>query len=281
MKKFAILGLALMLGGALYAQPRSASAPRMVMKTADAGLMAPVWSPDGSLIAATTDGYRGILVASADGSSAIRTVTLAPGAGYKMVWKDNNEIVGRTDVRSGAAVLHEMRSWDVASGRSVLIAPAARTASAPSAARGGRIYEAMLADAASAASRIDALAAFAGEIVINPALSPDGSRIAFQIPGRGMWTIGADGSGLRSIGAGSHPSWLADNATVIYTVVEDDGQQFTASKLMARNVDSGAAVTLLDDSRFIPMTAAASPDGLKVAFENASEGAIYVITLNY
>lgn len=285
MKHFTLLGLALMLcGGIAVAQPRSASAPQKLLSS-PTGYMAPVWSPDGSMIAVTGDNYTGIMVAKADGS-AIRTVSTEPGAGYKMMWDGTDRIIGRTNVNRGALVYHEMRAWNVTDGASEVLVPLSRNAQAPTRRAAGlrkdsaNIYELMMSQPAEVASQVGALNQFAGKILINPALSPDGNRIAFQVPGQGMWVINIDGSGLRQIGAGSHPAWLNDNATIVYTIVKDNGQEFTSSTLFALNIDNGTSITLTR-SDIMPLTPAVSPDGTKVAFENASDKAIYVITLNY
>lgn len=286
MKHFTLLGAALLLCGSMaVAQPRSASAPQKLLSTST-GLMAPVWSPDGSMIAATGDNYTGIVIARADGSQ-LRTLTTDAGAGYKMVWDGNDQIVGRTNVTRNGLVLHELRSWNVANGKSEVLVPLSRNAQAPTLRAAGlrkssvNIYEQMMARPAEVAGEVAALAQFKGQIIINPAVSADGRRIAFQVPGKGMWTINADGTGLKSLGMGSHPSWLPDNATIVYTIVKDNGEQFTASTLMALNIDKNISVTLSADATFMPMTPAVSPDGTKVAVENAVDNAIYVLTLNY
>ena len=41
------------------------------------------------------------------------------------------------------------------------------------------------------------------------------------------------------------------------------------------------SVELVGGSDIIPLTPAVSPDGKKVAFENAADAAIYVISLKY
>lgn len=286
MKHFTLLSLALMLGcGVAAAQPRSASAPAKLLSI-PTGLMAPVWSPDGSMIAATGDNYTGIVVANADGSS-MRVLTDCAGAGYKMVWNGNNQIVGRTNIVENGRVLHEICSWDLSNGNRQVLVAKSRNAQAPTLQAAGlrsksaNIYEMMMNDPAKVSSKVSALSQFSGKMIINPALSPDGNRIAFQVPGQGMWTINADGTSLKSIGAGSHPAWLPDNETVVYTVVKDNGQTFTASTLLAVNVDNGKSVTLTSRTDMLPMTPAVSLDGTRVAFENAADNAIYVITLKY
>lgn len=286
MKHFTLLGMALLMcGGAAAAQPRSASAPQLLLTT-PTGLMAPVWSPDGSKIAVTGDNYTGIMVANADGTG-LRTVTATAGAGYKMLWDGNENVVGRTNITENGRVMHELRAWNVADGASKVIVAKSRNAQAPSMRAIGRkrgaagIYDQMVAQPAEVAAKVPALAEFAGQIIINPALSPDGSRIAFQVPGHGMWVMNADGTGLRSLGLGSNPSWLPDNESIVYTVVKDNGQVYTSSTMLAMNVVSGESVTLTSRTDMIPLTPAVSPDGTKVAFQNAADQSIYVVTLKY
>ncbi len=285
MKKHLLLGLAvLMCGGLAFAQPKSASAP-VKLVSASTGLMTPVWSPDGSQIAMTGNNYTGIMVANADGSG-LRTVTDAAGAGYKMVWNGNNAIVGRTNIVESGRVMHEICQWNLDGAKQVMVQKS-RNAQAPSLRAAGlkksaaNIYDMMMAKPAEVASQYAALKEFEGAIIINPALSPNGKRVAFQVPGKGMWVINADGSDLRYVGNYRHASWMPDNATIACTVLQDNGSEFTASTLYATNVDNGKTVTLTENANFIPMTPAVSPDGMKIAFENAADQAIYVITLKY
>lgn len=275
----------LLCSGVAAAQPRSASAPQLLLST-PTGLMAPVWSPDGSKIAVTGDNYTGIMVANADGSG-LKVVTTSAGAGYKMMWDGNAAIVGRTNITENWRVMHELRSWNVADGSSEVLVAKSRNAQAPSMRAIGRkrgaagIYDQMVAQPAEVAANVPALNKFAGEVIINPALSADGKRIAFQVPGQGMWVMNADGTELKSLGLGSNPSWLPDNETIVYTIVKDNGQVYTSSTMLALNVVNGKSSTLTARTDMIPVTPAVSPDGTKVAFQNAADQSIYVVTLKY
>lgn len=283
MKKHLILALALIAaGGAATAQVQADGAPVKLL-SAPGGLMAPVWSPDGSKIAVTTDNYAGILVADADGSS-LRRLTGEAGTGYNMTWTaDGSAIISRNNIVENGRVFHELKSFDVSRGTARLLQAKTREAVSPRLkARSGAvagIYQAMVSRPAKAAAEIAALSEFAGKTVINPALSPDGSKIVFQIPGRGMWLINADGSGLKSLGKGSHASWLPDSRTIVFTVVEDNGERFTASELKSVDTASGKTSVITRRGDMIPMTPSVSPDGSKVAFENAADAAIYVVNL--
>lgn len=283
MKKHFFLAVALMaIGGVAGAQVQSDGAPVKLLST-PGGLMAPVWSPDGSKIAVTTDNYTGILVANADGT-ALRQLTREAGTGYNMTWtEDGAAIISRNNIVENGRVFHEIKSFDVKLGTSKVLMAKSRDAVSPrlKARKGAAadIYSAMLARPTKAAKEIKALNQFAGKTVINPALSPDGSKIAFQIPGNGMWLINADGSGLRSLGKGSHASWLPDSKTIVYTVVEDNGERFTSSQLKSVDTSNGKTSVITRRADMIPMTPSVSPDGRKVAFENAADAAIYVVNI--
>lgn len=278
MKKHLLTVMAICLSGLMAsAQPRSASQPQKLIES-ESGLMAPVWSPSGDKIAVTTDNYDGILVANADGT-ALTQLTADRGAGYKMAWSnDGKQIMGRSMTTNGSFVKREMKAWNVSDGK----VSAVRTSrTLPSWSATNTVYDIMANDAAGATSKIAALKFYAGKMVINPALSPDGSKVAFQIPGYGIMVINADGKGLKQVCQGSHPAWLPDSKSLIITRVKDDGQRFTASDIYAIDINNGNERLLTGTTDVIPLTPAVSPDGKKVAFENAIDASIYVINLKY
>lgn len=290
MKRNLVLAITLCLCGAsLLAQPRSASEPQKLIEHS-VGLMAPVWSPDGSRIAVTTDNYTGILVANADGSN-LKSITTESGAGYKMKWSaDGSQILGRTNVIENNRVLHEVKAWSVNSNNVELIVPKSRNITGtPSwksikvkpTLESSNVYEIMVNDPAKATSLISSLNQFKGKIVINPAITIDGQKVAFQIPGLGLWVCNSNGSELKSIGKGSNPQWLPDNESIIYTIVTDNGSNFTASDIYSMNIKTGKKYLLTENTNLIPLTPSISPDGKKVAFENAIDASIYVINLKY
>lgn len=278
MKKHLLLVLTVCMAGlTATAHPRSASQPIKLIES-QTGLMAPVWSPTGDKIAVTTDNYKGILVANADGS-AIKTVTTANGAGYKMAWSsDGKQIMGRVNQLQGTFVKHEMKAWSVADGK---VSAVKTRMGLPAWKETNSAYDIMINDPAGACGKIASLKEYAGAIVINPALSADGSKVAFQIPGKGVMVMNSDGSDLRAICKGSHPQWLPDGKTLIISRVQDNGSQFTASDLYSVDIENRSEVLLTGSTDMIPLTPAVSPDGKKVAFENAADAAIYIINLNY
>lgn len=306
MKRQLLLAFAVaVLGGVAMAQPRSASEPTMLIK-AEVGLMAPVWSPTGDKIAVTTDGYTGILVADASGEN-LKCVTGAAGAGYKMSWSaDGKQILGRTNVMENNRVLHEVKVWNVENFTERTIVAKTRSLNGvPSWSKTGRVnvgetagvrtlnlngkavqnesgvYDMMVSDPVGVITKISSLKAIGGRMVLNPVLSADGKKIAFQIYGKGMYVCNADGTGVKSLGKGVYPMWLPDGENLVFNRTADDGSRLTASELLAVNVNTGKTVTLVNQSDIIPLKPTVSPDGLKVAFENVADAAIYVVNLKY
>ncbi|MBQ9077374.1 MAG: PD40 domain-containing protein [Muribaculaceae bacterium] len=302
-----VLSLLLCGGSMLASQPNGASQPQMLINASQQGLMAPVWSPQGDKIAVTTDNYNGILIANADGSN-LRQLTDASGAGYKMMWSaDGKEILGRTNVVENARVFHEVKVWDIESGNATTLVSKTRdlkgtptwksasnivvadrigvksvnTKTLATASSSSNAYELMVNDPVGATAKLPALTAYAKSIVINPAISPDGQKVAFQIPGKGMFVCDIDGNNLISFGKGSNPAWMPDSENLIFTRTTDDGQRFTSSDIYSININSKKEYLLTGNTDLIPRRPSVSPDGQKVVFENAADASIYIVNLKY
>lgn len=307
MKKRRILSIAMCaVVMSAVALPHSASAPQMLIKS-DRGLMAPVWSPTGEKIAVTSDNYVGIWVADVAGNN-LKQVTDNAGAGYKMQWSaDGSKILGRTNVTVNNRIFHEIKVWNVADFSETTLVEQTRDIQGTPLWKGAEqialsdlrgaaemnvlslkrvtksitdVFTLMVNEPAEVAANVPSLREFLGTIIINPALSQDGMKVAFQVPGKGIYVCNVDGSDVKYVCKGSHPSWLPDGS-IIYTVVKDDGVNFTSSEIYARDITTGKSVLLSGNSEIIPLTPTVTKDGTRVAFENAMDACIYVITLKY
>ncbi|GHV57830.1 hypothetical protein FACS1894182_07750 [Bacteroidia bacterium] len=237
------LTLLLLCGGFLCAQPKAASEPKVVAKMNEP-LRLPVWSPDGSQLALTSLKNNGIWVVSKDGSN-LRQVSSEAGAGYRMQWSDNATVAAKSPLKSSNSLLQQMMD-----------APA------------------------DVASQTPALQSFSDYLVFNPVLSPKGDQIVFQVSnGKGLYICNTDGSDLRSLGKGERATWTPDGKYIVVMLTEDDGEVVTKGELVSIHVTSGSRNTLLSSDKYIALSPAISPDGKKLAFEEYTSGAIYVMDI--
>lgn len=280
MKRKLIVAAAFLLSvGSMLAQPTSWSEPQLFIKSSQ-GLMAPVWSPDGSQIAVTGDNFIGIWVANADGTN-LKQISEAPGAGYQMRWDNNQEILSTPYTIENQKRMTRVERVNAGSGKISVEAQPTRNLKRSAVAGATNVLQTMLDEPQNATSKIAGLSEYAGKWIINPALSPDGTKIAFQIVSKGLFVCNADGTNLVELGKGSHATWLPDSRNLMMTRIVDDGHRFVSSDIYCVNVESGNTFAITENSNTIPVTIAVSPDGTKLAFDNDTDGAIYIINLNY
>lgn len=278
MKKSLLLFSAIMLSaGSLMAQSKANGEPRLLIKSAQS-LMAPVWSPDGSKIAVTGDNFIGIWVANADGSN-LNQVSEALGAGYKMNWQDAQTIVSMPYTVENGLRMVRIENVNVETAEISEVAPAQRGFRPSKVMKNVNLLRIMCDQPAEATRLIPSLEQYAGKMVLNPALSPDGKKIAFQIVSYGLFVCDVDGANLKSFGKGAYPSWAPNSRDLMFARIQDNGERFTASDLFSVNTETGVEENLTPNSDVIPITLSVSPDGSKVAFDNDVDGNIYVVDL--
>ncbi len=278
MKKSLLLFSAIMLSaGSLMAQSKANGEPRLLIKSAQS-LMAPVWSPDGSKIAVTGDNFIGIWVANADGSN-LNQVSEALGAGYKMNWQDAQTIVSTPYTVENGLRMVRIENVNVETAEISEVAPAQRGFRPSKVMKNENLLRIMCDQPAEATRLIPSLEQYAGKMVLNPALSPDGKKIAFQIVSYGLFVCDVDGANLKSFGKGAYPSWAPNSTDLMFARIQDNGERFTASDLFSVNTETGVEENLTPNSDVIPITLSVSPDGSKVAFDNDVDGNIYVVDL--
>ena len=278
MKKSLLLFSAIMLSaGSLMAQSKANGEPRLLIKSAQS-LMAPVWSPDGSKIAVTGDNFIGIWVANADGSN-LNQVSEALGAGYKMNWQDAQTIVSTPYTVENGLRMVRIENVNVETAEISEVATAQRGFRPSKVMKNVNLLRIMCDQPAEATRLIPSLEQYAGKMVLNPALSPDGKKIAFQIVSYGLFVCDVDGANLKSFGKGAYPSWAPNSRDLMFARIQDNGERFTASDLFSVNTETGVEENLTPNSDVIPITLSVSPDGSKVAFDNDVDGNIYVVDL--
>ena len=273
--------------------------------------MRPVFSPDGSLIAFTKANYQGIWIMNSDGSQA-REINDDPAAGFGFEWSsDSKAIVSRvarferryrfnavkvfdlenndsrfiTNFRTMMPGLPRWGAWDekiymYGRGRIEVFdsgkkASALQKKSAP--VLSSFLKDDQIAIGNPAAKEYKIYEPIKGERCINLVMSPDRSRVAFEVMGGNMFVMKVDGAGLVDLGRGHRPQWAPDSERLVYMITTDDGYNYRSSDLYIIKIDGSEKTKLEFAEDKLEMNPSWSPDGKRIVFDAFDEGAIYMM----
>lgn len=273
--------------------------------------MRPIWSPDGSQIAFTKSNYQGIWLVNSDGSQA-REISDDPAAGFGFEWSsDSKAIVSRvarfegryrfnavkvfdlekndsrfiTNFRTMMPGLPHWGAWDekiymYGRGRIEVFDSGKKTPALPkksAAVLSCFIKDDQIAIGNPAAKDYQIYEPIKGERCINLVMSPDRSRVAFEVMGGNMFVMKVDGTGLVDLGRGHRPQWAPDSERLIYMITTDDGYNYRSSDLYIIKIDGSLKTRLEFPEDKLEMNPSWSPDGKKIVFDVLDEGAIYLM----
>lgn len=304
------VALVLGIGGLVTAQIRN------VEKVAG-GLgqyfMNPVWSPNGNYIAMSGNNHNSIHILDMQ-TGQIRQLVEADRSGYGFSWSADSEhilyrhtttdgrivqhapaivdlensqprIVGETSIRMPALPVwsHDYQNVITTDGQrlktvpsDVVLEAAKTTADLPEIAllnMGSSIV--MLGS--DSERRLDPLP---GSEYINAALSPDGSRIVFEVLGGGLHVLDIETGSIVDLGAGNRPVWSPSGDRIAFMVAEDDGYTYTSSDICLINADGTGRRVLSTTTSLMEMNPSWSPDGTRIAFDVYATGDVYIITID-
>lgn len=115
--------------------------------------------------------------------------------------------------------------------------------------------------------------------VVNAALSPDGSKIAFEMAAGDLYVCNIDGSGPVDFGRGERPHWSPDGGKIAFMISIDDGHRMLAADIYVIRSDGTGRTNLTNSTDRLEMNCTWSPDGKSLAFDERNSGAIWVVEL--
>ena len=296
-------------------QPFSPGPPEVLVdgNGHDVYFMSPVWSPDGRQIAFTSAQYRGIWVIPADGGTPA-PLTDEPAAGFGFRWSsDGTAIAARTARFDDRYRLNAIKVFDVESGTETVLKDFQRgqmglptwtnrdqtvavefrqavelldTGMEPARLEKQPRDESVLIPRNNRIEKFhldtdgpEFIGDFGDRTILNLVPSPDGSMMAVEIMGEGVYVLDADGSNVCEIGRAEHPVWTVDGRYLIAMITEDDGHHITGSELYAIEVSTSRRFHLTAHTDLVAMHPTVSPDGRKVAFGDNGTGRIYIMSI--
>ena len=276
--------------------------------------MRPLWSPDGTRIAFTEANYHGLWIINPDGSD-IKQISDEPAAGFGFEWSsDSKAILSRVAKYEDKYRYNAVRLFDLEKDETKLITDyRSLMPGLPHWADGdskiymfGRgkldIFQSgkeknllkkqnvnqnmiFLKNDVIAVGNINSKQYKIHEPVkdqryINLKISPDASKIAFEVIGGNLFVMNIDGSDLIDFGRGHRPQWAPDNQYVVFMLTEDDGYRYLSSDIYTTKIDGSEKTRLTETENKLEMNPSWSPDGKSITFDVMEEGAIYIIELN-
>ncbi len=309
-KTICFLLLLLMLCPAFAVDIRITNTPRQLLQERDGFFMNPKWSPDGSKIAFTGSNYKGLWVLYLD-SGKSEQISDDMSAGYGFEWSPNSRyITTRVSIYKGVRRYNAVKLFDVEAQQSRLLSE--YTTSMPNTPHfaGGSVYLYMnghlhqydtgieslkkevagdslivlagdrMAIAHAGSDEIDLIAGRDDERYLNPALSPNGKRIACEIYGGNLVVMNSDGSGRIDLGIGYHPHWSPDGEYIVYMISRDDGHQITASDLYVAKSDGSQIIRLTESDDRLEMNPHWSPGGRQIVYDDYKSGQLFIADID-
>lgn len=311
MKKFIFILLTILTSAAITNMAQNAGRVYLTGSLDDVSKN-PVFSPDGNYLAYTKAGYNGIFIYDINNKSFLQ-LTDEPSAGFAFKWSsDSKHLLTRTARYENIRRYNSVKVFNVVTGSSdQLSGESTYMPYLPEWLPGNdkvllpgqesvdyfetgielnnsenvepivvySLYDRFVIRNISNSSET-ILQPLNNQQYLNVTLSPDRSKIVFEVYGGNMYVINVDGSQLIDLGIGYNPKWTFDSKQIVYMIAEDDGHNFTSSDIYLINADGTNKRNITNTKDVIELNPSISPDGKTLAYESYTDGAIYLMNLD-
>lgn len=253
-----------------YGEPRRINVPTEVYH--------PVLSPDGSNLLFSTVDHTGLKNLELR-SGKITMIDASAAAGFDPVFSlDGSKVYYRTAVMVDGLLNRDVRCYDMSTAKAVELSKPDRRFHALKAidrqTYASADFDRIDVSIEGAVAEIDPVAD--AHCYQWPSISPDGTKILFSEPFKGVFVCNIDGTEPKSVlPKGDYPSWIDDN-TIAAVVSHDDGYIVLDSAVVLVDLGSGDNVNVTP-ADVIVGELTTSPVNGNVVYTTVN-GELYVIT---
>lgn len=216
-----------------------------------AGAYHPILSEEGDMLLYTTSDYKGLNLYQIKKNEVIE-LSNEDGAGFSALFSnDEGKVYYRCAKRENHMMMHDLKSYEIKADRTLEVLPMSREEVKVLPQKGGaliksgkknitKITKSSTPNAYSDYNKIivekDGI-----ETSITPIedahsymwvkVSPNGKKILFSVPYKGVFACDIDGGNAMKIGKGSYPTWY-DDSTIVVTRSTNDGYHVETSQLI-------------------------------------------------
>lgn len=259
----------------------------------------PTLSPDGSFVVVSDAAGTGLTKFGIDGGAPVRVAENASGYDVRISADGNNIIFRQSSIGKDHLRYTALKSFDLTKGSETTLVKPTRNLGAGIALKGnavtaiekGKAKVKKLGSGDSKAAPVVSInyghldyTADGRTVTLDPqgrgsylwpVLSPDGTKIAYYLAGRGCFVCNTDGSNPVALGMLRAAKWL-DNNTLVGMNDRDNGEYTTSSAIIA--TDLNGTRQQLTNETLIAMYPSVSADGKKIAFATP-QGELFIINL--
>ncbi len=224
--------------------------------------LAPKWSPNGLDILYTGPKYKGLYIASADGTR-VKKISGDIGIGYNARWSsDGTKII---TYKNGETTVYDIAGDEVTdSSESFEDKPKVF-------ARNNNIYY------RNHDNKNEEKLGNGEDSFYGPKLSPNENKVLYSGMVTGIYIRDFNSGRIVKVGPGTNPQWSFNSQGVIYNFTQDDGKQIISSDLYFAYADGLNTYNITNTPDIIELNPQISPDGSQITYE--VDGQIFVAEL--